>query len=274
MKHKDSLKREILRKRAVLERELKRQAQAEVELEMRLYMKSAEKRKTAKPLSPARPTLPSRIEVYSKHSGADKQTERSHSAKLKRNHDGKLKSEKDQVQLFCFCRTPYDDSQFYIGCDRCDDWFHGTCVNITEDEASKIDDYHCPRCLKSELAHQLRRDARMQMLPLGTPELNALKRLVNKLKCHTMAWPFLQPHNGDDGKQGQVKDLFALEQRLLDRRYSSLENFMSDVSFIFSSGVNKFGPASPHARCAALLEPVMLSGLVSILKDSKPIRHR
>ena len=33
-------------------------------------------------------------------------------------------------ELYCVCKTPYDDSQFYIGCDECGDWFHGSCVGI------------------------------------------------------------------------------------------------------------------------------------------------
>ena len=37
-------------------------------------------------------------------------------------------------------------SRFYIGCDRCNDWFHGSCVGITKQEADSIDTYLCPRC--------------------------------------------------------------------------------------------------------------------------------
>merc|ERR1712071_92 len=31
-------------------------------------------------------------------------------------------------ELFCLCQQPYDEAQFYICCDRCQDWFHGRCV--------------------------------------------------------------------------------------------------------------------------------------------------
>lgn len=36
-------------------------------------------------------------------------------------------------ELYCVCQTPYDDSQFYVGCDGCEGWFHPQCVNITQE---------------------------------------------------------------------------------------------------------------------------------------------
>lgn len=37
-------------------------------------------------------------------------------------------------------------SRFYIGCDRCQNWFHGSCVGITKPEAEKLSTYLCPNC--------------------------------------------------------------------------------------------------------------------------------
>lgn len=34
--------------------------------------------------------------------------------------------------LYCVCRQPYDESQFYVGCDGCEDWFHPLCVGTTQ----------------------------------------------------------------------------------------------------------------------------------------------
>lgn len=56
---------------------------------------------------------------------------------------------KDSQELFCLCRTPYDQSQFYICCDKCQDWFHGKCVGILQSEADFIDEYICPNCQKN-----------------------------------------------------------------------------------------------------------------------------
>uniref|UniRef100_A0A8C3AHU8 Lysine-specific demethylase PHF2 n=1 Tax=Cyclopterus lumpus TaxID=8103 RepID=A0A8C3AHU8_CYCLU len=54
------------------------------------------------------------------------------------------------VPVYCICRLPYDVTQFMIECDACKDWFHGSCVEVDEDDAPNIDIYHCPNCEKSQ----------------------------------------------------------------------------------------------------------------------------
>ncbi|KAK7493948.1 hypothetical protein BaRGS_00014830 [Batillaria attramentaria] len=48
--------------------------------------------------------------------------------------------------VYCLCRKPYDETQFMIECDVCNDWFHGSCVGVQEHQAADIEIYHCPRC--------------------------------------------------------------------------------------------------------------------------------
>ncbi|CAG07441.1 unnamed protein product [Tetraodon nigroviridis] len=50
------------------------------------------------------------------------------------------------VPVYCLCRLPYDVTRFMIECDICQDWFHGSCVEVEEDKAAEIDLYHCPNC--------------------------------------------------------------------------------------------------------------------------------
>ena len=33
--------------------------------------------------------------------------------------------------MFCVCKQKYDATKFYVGCDICSNWFHGSCVKIT-----------------------------------------------------------------------------------------------------------------------------------------------
>ncbi|XP_022081440.1 histone lysine demethylase PHF8-like isoform X2 [Acanthaster planci] len=51
-----------------------------------------------------------------------------------------------KAPVYCICRQPYDASQFMIECDTCQDWFHGSCVGIREDQSADIEEYHCPNC--------------------------------------------------------------------------------------------------------------------------------
>lgn len=47
-------------------------------------------------------------------------------------------------QNYCICRRPYEG--FMIGCDECEEWYHGTCIGISESRADRVDKYVCVRC--------------------------------------------------------------------------------------------------------------------------------
>ena len=52
--------------------------------------------------------------------------------------------------LFCICRRP-DNHAWMIACDGgCDDWLHGKCVNIDEEDGDLIDKYICPNCMAKD----------------------------------------------------------------------------------------------------------------------------
>ena len=57
------------------------------------------------------------------------------------------------TRLYCLCRAPFDG--LMIACDKCEDWFHTACVNITQKALRKIGKYTCPTCqIKRVLAVQ------------------------------------------------------------------------------------------------------------------------
>ncbi|CAO3597535.1 unnamed protein product [Absidia cylindrospora] len=56
---------------------------------------------------------------------------------------------KHTSMLYCLCRKPYDESQFMIACDRCEEWFHGECIDIDEKQAEFVDSYFCAGCAKA-----------------------------------------------------------------------------------------------------------------------------
>ena len=49
--------------------------------------------------------------------------------------------------------------RFYIGCDFCDQWYHGECVNMTPKQAKAIDNYRCAACLAKAAAQQQQQQA-------------------------------------------------------------------------------------------------------------------
>uniref|UniRef100_A0AAV2M5Y7 Death-inducer obliterator 1 n=1 Tax=Knipowitschia caucasica TaxID=637954 RepID=A0AAV2M5Y7_KNICA len=62
----------------------------------------------------------------------------------------------DPNALYCICRQKHN-KRFMICCDRCEEWFHGDCVGITEARGRLMErngeDYICPNCTvkKSQL---------------------------------------------------------------------------------------------------------------------------
>lgn len=52
--------------------------------------------------------------------------------------------------VYCICRGP-DRGDFMIQCYTCTEWFHGTCVGITPQEAMYMKRYKCPPCSQPAL---------------------------------------------------------------------------------------------------------------------------
>lgn len=52
----------------------------------------------------------------------------------------------DDNTLYCICRKP-DNHKWMIGCDGgCDDWFHGSCVDMAHADEDLVDKFICPNC--------------------------------------------------------------------------------------------------------------------------------
>jgi PHD-finger len=51
---------------------------------------------------------------------------------------------KQATKGFCLCRRPYVG--FMIACDTCNEWYHGSCIGISETQADRFDTYTCIRC--------------------------------------------------------------------------------------------------------------------------------
>uniref|UniRef100_G3NV03 Bromodomain PHD finger transcription factor n=1 Tax=Gasterosteus aculeatus aculeatus TaxID=481459 RepID=G3NV03_GASAC len=162
-------------------------------------------------------------------------------------------------ELYCICRTPYDESQFYIGCDRCQNWYHGRCVGILQSEATHIDVYVCPQCQSTE-------DAMTVLTPLTDKDYEGLKRILRSLQSHKMAWPFLEPVAPNDAPDyyrviKEPMDFSTMETRLQKRHYHKLTEFVADVTKIFDN-CRYYNPNdTPFFQCAEQLEAFFVQKL-------------
>jgi hypothetical protein len=68
------------------------------------------------------------------------------------NSDASWNSEDDPDRLWCICKQPHNN-RFMICCDKCEEWFHGTCVNVTKAMGKEIErqkkKWLCPKCKTS-----------------------------------------------------------------------------------------------------------------------------
>ncbi|GFQ93826.1 nucleosome-remodeling factor subunit NURF301, partial [Trichonephila clavata] len=169
-------------------------------------------------------------------------------------------------ELYCLCRSPYDESQFYICCDRCQDWFHGRCVGVLQSEADSIDEYICPNCQSNTRINI----ANLKMLE--NKDYENIKRLLKALMSHKHAWPFMKPVDPIEAPDyykviKEPMDLKTVEQRLNSHTYKKLADFIGDMTKIFDN-CRYYNPrSSPFYNCAEMLESFFVQKIKSEFKD-------
>ncbi|XP_072481885.1 CXXC-type zinc finger protein 1 isoform X8 [Notamacropus eugenii] len=61
----------------------------------------------------------------------------------------------ENAPIYCVCRKP-DINCFMIGCDSCNEWFHGDCIKITEKMAKAIREWYCLQCREKDPKLEIR----------------------------------------------------------------------------------------------------------------------
>uniref|UniRef100_A0A8C3CVZ0 Bromodomain PHD finger transcription factor n=1 Tax=Cairina moschata TaxID=8855 RepID=A0A8C3CVZ0_CAIMO len=244
-KHKEQLKAEILKKRALLDKELQIEVQVKTQ-------------HAASVTSSSSTTVPMPVSSQKRKRDEERDSSASKSKKKKMISTTSKETKKD-TKLYCICKTPYDESKFYIGCDLCTNWYHGECVGITEKEAKKMDVYICNDCKRAQEGSseelycicrtpydesqfyigcdrcqnwyhgrcvgilqseadlideyvcpqcQSTEDAMTVLSPLTDKDYEGLRRVLRSLQAHKMAWPFLEPVDPNDAPDyyGVIKE--------------------------------------------------------------------
>ncbi|XP_049634767.1 nucleosome-remodeling factor subunit BPTF isoform X5 [Suncus etruscus] len=287
-KHKEQLKAEILKKRALLDKELQVEVQEELRRDLKIKREKEAAQATAvaaptpvpaappaPPAPPPSPPLPppplqhaaplatatatATMPTVAQKRKREEERDSSAKAKKKKMISTTSKETKKDTKLYCICKTPYDESKFYIGCDRCQNWYHGRCVGILQSEAELIDEYVCPQCQSTE-------DAMTVLTPLTEKDYEGLRRVLRSLQAHKMAWPFLEPVDPNDAPDyyGVIKepmDLATMEERIQRRYYEKLTEFVADMTKIFDN-CRYYNPSdSPFYQCAEVLESFFVQKL-------------
>ncbi|EAT35210.1 AAEL012607-PA [Aedes aegypti] len=163
------------------------------------------------------------------------------------------KHARETQELYCLCKQPYDESQFYICCDKCQDWFHGRCVGILQSEAEFIDEYICPNCQINNSVNFA------NMKSLSAKEFDNLKKLIKQIQHHKSAWPFMEPVDPDEAPDyyrviKEPMDLQKVENKVNNQTYHTLSEFIGDMTKIFDNCRYYNPKESQFYRCAESLE--------------------
>ncbi|KAM7264417.1 hypothetical protein ACFE04_002100 [Oxalis oulophora] len=52
----------------------------------------------------------------------------------------------DRVAVYCKCEMPYNPDDLMVQCEGCKDWFHPACIDMSPEEAKRLDHFFCENC--------------------------------------------------------------------------------------------------------------------------------
>merc|ERR1712048_915835 len=103
-------------------------------------------------------------------------------------------------EVFCICRSS-DIERFMIACEKCNEWFHGDCINVSRKKAKNIEEWFCSKCL--EMDNKLKIKYKVKM---GSEKLHKVKeKKLKKPAKHSGKRKKLSGDNGES-RQDQTKE--------------------------------------------------------------------
>lgn len=171
------------------------------------------------------------------------------------------KKAKEDQEIYCLCKQAYDESQFYIGCERCGDWFHGRCVGILQKESESIDEYLCPNCEPNSPINQA------NMHTISSQHYDHIGKLLRQVMSNRNSGPFREPVRPRSVPNyykivKEPMDLHTIETRVNDQHYERLCEFVGDFMRIFENCRYFNQPNSAIMRSAEALETFFAQKLV------------
>jgi len=173
------------------------------------------------------------------------------------------RSAKENDEIYCLCRQPYDESQFYIGCESCTDWFHGRCVGIIQAESDSIDEYVCPKCAPNSKYNYA------NLKKLNSKDHELIKKTFKSIQQNRNSQPFREPVDPNVNPKyyeivKEPMDLQTIELRVNHCQYSCLAEFIGDVTRIFEN-CRYFNPhGTGVAESAEKLEGFLATKIVTV----------
>jgi hypothetical protein len=115
------------------------------------------------------------------------------------------------LRNYCICRRPYEG--FMIGCDSCEEWFHGSCIGVSESKADRVDKYVCIRCSVKRIFKSSARDI-----------VSIIRKWTNDKELKKSRQTIAQKHQRKVRKEVKDSEKLEKEREALEEQLRSLEN--------------------------------------------------
>ncbi|KAG0502573.1 hypothetical protein HPP92_002645 [Vanilla planifolia] len=86
----------------------------------------------------------------------------------------------DRVAVFCKCEMPYNPDDLIVQCERCEDWFHPYCVDMSIEQAKKLDHFLCLDCSSDDDVKRSSNGCSLSMT--FEPKVEAKRRKSNAME--------------------------------------------------------------------------------------------
>lgn len=118
---------------------------------------------------------------------------------------------KQATKGFCLCRRSYEG--FMIGCDSCEEWYHGSCIGVSVSQADRYEKYVCVRCC-------VKRVFDGSAINIA----NIIRKWTSKKDCKKARQAEYQKHQRRVRKERKDIDKFELKLSELRRQLESLKH--------------------------------------------------
>lgn len=102
------------------------------------------------------------------------------------NSEGMDDTGSDDEPVYCVCRKP--EQGWMIGCERCDEWYHGKCIGIDKSKGDRLPNFVCHRCNDGAL---LGRDTTFCCLHNSSHDPSFITAHLMKHRSNNFFAPFL-----------------------------------------------------------------------------------
>ena len=107
----------------------------------------------------------------------------------------------DPSKLYCICRQPYDGANDMIQCDYCREWYHLSCIGLSQDELAEVEElkFRCPVCNGADPSQLQNKTAANNKISFDSPKARTPTTTNNNNPSQSQSQPFPNANRSRNG---------------------------------------------------------------------------